>query len=68
MVLLPVPVRVPVQGAAPIDVTATAYAHVRLRLQRDVIDTLSTARGGHEATQTVSFNGDEPMPTNTMRP
>ena len=26
-----------------IGVTATVYAHVRLRLQRDAIDTLSTA-------------------------
>ncbi|MYU56470.1 tyrosine-type recombinase/integrase [Streptomyces sp. SID7805] len=28
-----------------IGVTATVYAHVRLRLQRDAIDTLSTALG-----------------------
>ncbi|WP_236246684.1 MULTISPECIES: tyrosine-type recombinase/integrase [unclassified Streptomyces] len=30
-------------GHAHIGVTATVYAHVRLRLQRDAIDTLSTA-------------------------
>ncbi|MFE3995905.1 tyrosine-type recombinase/integrase [Streptomyces goshikiensis] len=38
-------------GHAHIGVTATVYAHVRLRLQRDAIDALSTAlagRAGHE--------------------
>ncbi|WP_434093477.1 hypothetical protein [Streptomyces bacillaris] len=33
-------------GHAHIGVTATVYAHVRLRLQRDAIDTLSTALDG----------------------
>ncbi|MFE7566112.1 tyrosine-type recombinase/integrase [Streptomyces sp. NPDC057539] len=33
-------------GHAHIGVTATVYAHVRLRLQRDAIDTLSAALGG----------------------
>ncbi|MFF9410284.1 hypothetical protein ACF1B0_32865 [Streptomyces anandii] len=30
-------------GRAPIGITATVYAHVRLRLQRQVIDTLGNA-------------------------
>ncbi|CAL9355463.1 Tyrosine recombinase XerC [Streptomyces sp. enrichment culture] len=33
-------------GHAHIGVTATVYAHVRLRLQRDAINTLSTALDG----------------------
>ncbi|GGP92343.1 hypothetical protein GCM10010249_08040 [Streptomyces roseolilacinus] len=46
-------------GHAHIGVTATVYAHARLRLQRDAIDTLSTALGGQETTKTVSSDGDE---------
>ncbi len=41
-------------GHAHIGVTATVYAHVRLRLQHDAIDTLSTALdgpAGHEPTR-----------------
>jgi integrase len=34
-------------GHAHIGVTATVYAHVRLRLQQDAIDLLSRTRGGH---------------------
>nr|WP_107503092.1 hypothetical protein [Streptomyces sp. DH-12] len=49
-------------GHAHIGVTATVYAHVRLRLQRDAIDTLSTALGSPETTKTVSSDGDEPPP------
>ena len=45
-------------GHAHIGVTATVYAHVRLRLQRDAIDTLSTALSD----PTNTANGDEPPP------
>ncbi|MFI7398914.1 hypothetical protein ACIBW9_00185 [Streptomyces sp. NPDC049541] len=47
-------------GHAHIGVTATVYAHVRLRLQRNAIDALGTALIGPEATGTV--DGDEPPP------
>ncbi|MBT2387979.1 hypothetical protein J7E87_00720, partial [Streptomyces sp. ISL-1] len=47
-------------GHAHIGVTATVYAHVRLRLQRDAIDTLSTALGSLETTETARSDGDEP--------
>jgi integrase len=47
-------------GHAHIGVTATVYAHVRIRLQRDAIDTLSTALGSPETTETASSDGDEP--------
>ncbi|RAJ54325.1 phage integrase family protein [Streptomyces sp. PsTaAH-130] len=47
-------------GHAHIGVTATVYAHVRLRLQRDAIDTLSTALGNPETTETANGDGDEP--------
>ncbi|MFJ2110963.1 tyrosine-type recombinase/integrase, partial [Streptomyces sp. NPDC087850] len=49
-------------GHAHIGVTATVYAHVRLRLQRDAIDTLSTALGTPEIAKTVNSNDDEPPP------
>lgn len=49
-------------GHAHIGVTATVYAHVRLRLQRQAIDTLSTALNGPSITETVSRNGDGPPP------
>ncbi|EGX59579.1 hypothetical protein SZN_12068 [Streptomyces zinciresistens K42] len=38
------------------------YAHVRLRLQRDAINTLSTALGSPETAETASGDGDEPPP------
>ncbi|MFE0733110.1 tyrosine-type recombinase/integrase [Streptomyces antibioticus] len=47
-------------GHAHIGVTATVYAHVRLRLQRDAIDTLSTALNGPAITETTASDGDEP--------
>ncbi|MFV2117950.1 tyrosine-type recombinase/integrase [Streptomyces sp. Act-28] len=47
-------------GHAHIGVTATVYAHVRLRLQRNAIDALGTALTGPEAAGTV--DGDEPPP------
>ncbi|MFI5759291.1 hypothetical protein [Streptomyces sp. NPDC051569] len=47
-------------GHAHIGVTATIYAHVRLRLQRDAIDTLGTALGSPETTETASGDGDDP--------
>ncbi|MCK1819355.1 site-specific integrase [Streptomyces sp. XM83C] len=53
-------------GHAHIGVTATVYAHVRLRLQRDAINTLSTALGGPETTKTVSSDGDEPPPCTAL--
>jgi integrase len=46
-------------GHAHIGVTATVYAHVRLRLQRDAIDTLSTALGSPAIT-TGNGDNDEP--------
>ncbi len=49
-------------GHAHIGVTATVYAHVRLRLQRDAIDTLSTALGSPENTKATCSDGDEPPP------
>ncbi|WP_151898178.1 tyrosine-type recombinase/integrase [Streptomyces sp. C8S0] len=49
-------------GHAHIGVTATVYAHVRLRLQRDAIDTLSKALGSPETTETANGGGDEPPP------
>ncbi|CAL9575528.1 tyrosine-type recombinase/integrase [Streptomyces sp. enrichment culture] len=53
-------------GHAHIGVTATVYAHVRLRLQRDAIDILGTALGGPETTKTVSSDGDEPPPCTAL--
>ncbi|RPK71491.1 hypothetical protein EES45_34385 [Streptomyces sp. ADI97-07] len=47
-------------GHAHIGVTATVYAHVRLRLQREAIDTLGTALGSRETTETARSGGDEP--------
>ncbi|MFF6801844.1 tyrosine-type recombinase/integrase [Streptomyces sp. NPDC012616] len=50
-------------GHAHIGVTATVYAHVRLRLQRNAIDSLSTALGSPETAETSrSGGGDEPPP------
>ncbi len=51
-------------GHAHIGVTATVYAHVRLRLQRNAIDALGTALTGPEATGTV--DGDEPPPCDAL--
>ena len=48
-------------GHAHIGVTATVYAHVRLRLQRQVIDTLSIALGRPEIANADADN-DEPPP------
>ncbi|MFG3495548.1 tyrosine-type recombinase/integrase [Streptomyces sp. NPDC047928] len=47
-------------GHAHIGVTATVYAHVRLRLQRDAIDALGTALDSPETTESVNGDGDEP--------
>ena len=49
-------------GHAHIGVTATVYAQVGLRLQRDAIDTLSTVLGTPEIAKTVNSNDDEPPP------
>ncbi|AZQ35121.1 hypothetical protein EJ357_17800 [Streptomyces cyaneochromogenes] len=49
-------------GHAHIGVTATVYAHVRLRLQRDAIDALGTALDGVTNTQTSRTDGDDPPP------
>lgn len=49
-------------GHAHIGVTTTAYAHVRLRLQRDAIDSLSTALGSPKTAETSRSGGDEPPP------
>ena len=53
-------------GHAHIGVTATVYAHVRLRLQRDAIDILGTALGSPETTVTARSDGDEPPPCNAL--
>ncbi|UOE21870.1 site-specific integrase [Thermobifida halotolerans] len=53
-------------GHSHIGVTATVYAHVRLRLQRDAIDTLGTALGSPEPTKTGRSDGDEPPPCNAL--
>jgi hypothetical protein len=45
-----------------IGVTATVYAHVRLRLQRDAINTLGTVLNGPTTTETANGDGDEPPP------
>lgn len=47
-------------GHAHIGVTATVYAHVRLRLQRDAIDTLSTALDGPANDESSRDDGDDP--------
>ncbi|GGJ73470.1 tyrosine-type recombinase/integrase [Streptomyces brasiliensis] len=47
-------------GHAHIGVTATVYAHVRLRLQRDAIDTLGTALDGPTTIESANGDGDEP--------
>ncbi|MFF7145890.1 hypothetical protein [Streptomyces nodosus] len=49
-------------GHAHIGVTAVVYAHVRLRLQRNAIDTLGAALGSREITETACSDGDEPPP------
>ncbi|WRZ36163.1 hypothetical protein OG931_19580 [Streptomyces phaeochromogenes] len=49
-------------GHAHIGVTATVYAHVRLRFQRDAIDTLDAALGSPGTTETASGDGDESPP------
>ncbi len=53
-------------GHAHIGVTATVYAHVRLRLQRNAIDTLSTALSSGGITETASSDGDEPPPCTVL--
>ncbi|GAA3154497.1 hypothetical protein GCM10010521_47880 [Streptomyces rameus] len=50
-------------GHAHIGVTATVYAPVRLRLQRDAIDTLGTALNGPAITGAANGDGDEPPPS-----
>lgn len=49
-------------GHTHIGVTATVYAHVRLRSQRDAIDTLSTALDGPTIVDTTNGDGDEAPP------
>ncbi|WP_409469016.1 hypothetical protein [Streptomyces sp. HC307] len=44
---------------AHIGVTATVYAHVRLRLQRHAIDILSTALDGTTDTNPAHDDGDD---------
>ncbi len=53
-------------GHAHIGVTATVYAHVRLRLQRDAIDTLDAALGSPESTETARSDGDERPPCTAL--
>ncbi|GAA3265003.1 hypothetical protein GCM10010469_35140 [Streptomyces labedae] len=47
-------------GHAHIGVTATVYAHVRLRLQCDAIDTLSTALDGPVSDESTRDDGTDP--------
>ncbi|MGW1116933.1 tyrosine-type recombinase/integrase [Streptomyces tanashiensis] len=47
-------------GHAHIGVTATVYAHVRLRLQRDAINTLSTALDGSANDESIRDDGNDP--------
>ncbi|CAM5278282.1 Site-specific integrase OS=Streptomyces alboniger OX=132473 GN=CP975_29685 PE=4 SV=1 [Streptomyces alboniger] len=47
-------------GHAHIGVTATVYAHVRLRLQRQAIDTLCTALDGSAGHEPICDDGDDP--------
>ncbi|MEV8343010.1 tyrosine-type recombinase/integrase [Streptomyces niveus] len=47
-------------GHAHIGVTATVYAHVRLRLQRQAIDTLGTALDVPGNDESTRENGDDP--------
>ncbi|MFE3856025.1 tyrosine-type recombinase/integrase [Streptomyces griseorubiginosus] len=49
-------------GHAHIGVTATVYAHVRLRLQRDAINTLSTALDSPAGHEPARDDGNEPPP------
>lgn len=53
-------------GHAHIGVTASVYAHVRLRLQRDAIDTLSSALGSPAITK-ADGDTDEPPPCAIVR-
>ncbi|MFF5566187.1 tyrosine-type recombinase/integrase [Streptomyces sp. NPDC012623] len=53
-------------GHAHIGVTATVYAHVRLRLQRDAINLLGNALGSPKTTETARSDGDEPPPRNAF--
>ncbi|MFI2611084.1 tyrosine-type recombinase/integrase [Kitasatospora sp. NPDC018619] len=47
-------------GHAHIGVTATVYAHARLRLQRDTIDLLSHSLGSRSEAASEPHNGDDP--------
>ncbi|GHJ29482.1 hypothetical protein TPA0910_39150 [Streptomyces hygroscopicus subsp. sporocinereus] len=47
-------------GHARIGVTATGYAHVRVRLQRDAIDILSTALDGPAGHEPTRDDGNDP--------
>jgi Phage integrase family len=49
-------------GHAHIGVTATVYAHVRLRLQRDAIDLLGHALRNPSETTSQPDDGDDPPP------
>ncbi|MEU9625179.1 tyrosine-type recombinase/integrase, partial [Streptomyces sp. NPDC048155] len=52
-------------GHAHIDVTATVYAHVRLRLQRDAIDLLGRTLHNPTGTTNQPDDGDNPLPCAT---
>ncbi|MER6718541.1 integrase [Streptomyces halstedii] len=49
-------------GHAHIGVTATVYAHVRLRLQRDAIDALGTMLNGRAIIEAANGDGEELPP------
>ncbi|WFB86510.1 MULTISPECIES: hypothetical protein [Streptomyces] len=54
------PARSELLGHAHIGVAATVYTHVRLRLQRDAIDTLSTALDGPVSAESTRDDSDDP--------
>ncbi|MFD7894374.1 hypothetical protein [Streptomyces sp. NPDC059743] len=54
-------------GHTHIGVTATVYAHVRLRLQQDATDTLSTALDGPSINPNRAEGDERPPCTASVR-
>ncbi|MBW1596837.1 site-specific integrase [Streptomyces sp. JJ38] len=55
-------------GHAHIGVTATVYAHVRLRLQRQATNALGAALSGQESGEQTHGDGDDPPPSGAIVP
>lgn len=53
-------------GHPNIGVTATVYAHIRLRLQRDAIDTLGIALDSATRVKASTADGDGPPPCTSI--